>query len=78
MICQSCGMQIMDDSEKGTNADGTFPNEYCCYCFVDGKLGKDEMVDSIAPFRVEAGIYDNIEEARQKIKGELKNLKGWR
>jgi len=35
--CQACGMPLTKDEEKGTNADGSKNEEYCVYCFKDGK-----------------------------------------
>lgn len=38
LVCQSCGMPIEKDEIIGTNADGSKNNDYCVYCFKDGKF----------------------------------------
>lgn len=38
-ICQSCGMPLKQDPEKGgSNADGSKNTKYCSYCFKDGQF----------------------------------------
>lgn len=35
--CQSCGMPISKEfGNLGTNADGSFTEEFCSFCFADG------------------------------------------
>ena len=36
-FCQSCGMPLTKDV-LGTNADGTKNEDYCMYCYKDGKF----------------------------------------
>lgn len=37
-ICQSCGMPLKQDPEKGgSNADGSKNTLYCSYCYQNGK-----------------------------------------
>ncbi|MCI5560599.1 MAG: zinc ribbon domain-containing protein [Phocaeicola sp.] len=36
-ICQSCGMPLKRDPQRGgTNADGSLSEKYCSYCYKDG------------------------------------------
>ena len=45
-FCQSCGMPMKLDPEKGgTNADGSKTDRYCSYCYVSGKF-KDNFTES--------------------------------
>lgn len=37
-MCQSCGMPLKKDEDKGTNADGSKSEKYCVHCFVKGKF----------------------------------------
>lgn len=38
-FCQSCGMPLSKDPEKGgSNLDGGKNNMYCSYCFVKGEF----------------------------------------
>ncbi len=49
-FCQSCGMPMDQDPEKGgTNSDGSKSQKYCSYCYKDGNFidnftGPSEMV----------------------------------
>ena len=36
-FCQSCGMPLTEDI-LGTNADGSKNEDYCMYCYKDGKF----------------------------------------
>ncbi|MDE6146321.1 MAG: zinc ribbon domain-containing protein, partial [Muribaculaceae bacterium] len=52
-FCQSCGMPLTNDV-FGTNADGTQNEDYCIYCYKDGKFAQDmtmeQMIDHCAQF----------------------------
>ena len=52
-FCQSCGMPLTDQV-LGTNADGSKNEEYCMYCYKDGKFIQDctidEMIEHCAHF----------------------------
>ena len=37
LICQCCGMPL-DDSSISKESDGTFNEEYCKWCYTDGKF----------------------------------------
>ena len=37
LICQCCGMPL-DDSSTSKETDGTFNEEYCKWCYTDGKF----------------------------------------
>ena len=39
-FCQSCGMPLTEDV-LGTNADGSKNEDYCMYCYRDGKFLQD-------------------------------------
>ena len=42
--CQSCGMPINKDPEKGgTNADGSKSGMYCSYCYTNGVFTQPEI-----------------------------------
>ncbi len=52
-FCQSCGMPLTEDV-LGTNADGSKNEDYCMYCYRDGKFLQDctmeEMIEHCAQF----------------------------
>lgn len=66
-VCQSCGM-IMDENEYGTNLDGSISEDYCKYCFKDGKFGKDETMEEMIDEKI----------ARQKMFSIFPTLKRWK
>jgi hypothetical protein len=65
--CQSCGMPMKQDPQKGaTNADGTLNQKYCSYCYQEGK------------FTWEGNVSDFQEFCRQKmIEGGHNRLMSW-
>ncbi len=52
-FCQSCGMPLTEEV-LGTNADGSKNEDYCMYCYKDGKFLQDctmeEMIEHCAQF----------------------------
>ena len=48
-FCQSCGMPLTDEI-LGTNADGSKNEDYCIYCFKDGKFTQDCTMDEMIEF----------------------------
>ncbi len=50
--CQSCGMPLKRDPEKGgTNADGTKSSMYCSYCYQKGAFTQPNFtVDQMKVF----------------------------
>ena len=81
-ICQSCGMP-MQETQYGTNKDGSPNDTYCCYCFKDGEFpSKDctmeEMADICAPIEVEGGRAKTVEEAKAMLMEYLPTLKRWK
>lgn len=37
-ICQSCGMPLKKDTDKGTEADGSRSQKYCQFCYKKGEF----------------------------------------
>ena len=76
-FCQSCGMPLTDEV-LGTNADGTKNEDYCMYCYKDGKFLQDctmdEMIEHCAQFvdEVNKGQYIG------QMKMYFPHLKRWR
>ena len=84
-FCQSCGMPLTDDV-LGTNADGSKNEDYCMYCYKDGKFLQDctmdEMIEHCAQFvgAVNEGLPNPItkEEYIGQMKMYFPRLKRWR
>ena len=84
-FCQSCGMPLTDEI-LGTNADGSKNEDYCIYCYKDGKFlqdcSMDEMIEHCAQFvdEVNKGLPQPItkEEYIGQMKMYFPHLKRWR
>ena len=84
-FCQSCGMPL-NDQVLGTNADGSKNEDYCMYCYRDGKFLQDctmeEMIEHCAQFvdEVNKGLPQPItkEEYIGQMKMYFPHLKRWR
>ena len=84
-FCQSCGMPL-NDQVLGTNDDGSKNEEYCMYCYKDGKFLQDctmdEMIEHCAQFvdEVNKGLPQPItkEEYIGQMKMYFPHLKRWR
>ena len=84
-FCQSCGMPLTDEI-LGTNADGTKNEDYCIYCYKDGKFLQDctmeEMIAFCAQFVDE--VNKNLPQpmTKEEYIGQMKmyfpHLKRWR
>lgn len=86
MICQSCGMDLIDIDNFGKNNDNTIHTEYCKFCFDKGEFTHsrtlDEMIESNLKFLDEynksKGTNFTADEARVELKQHLKSLKRWK
>ncbi len=84
-FCQSCGMPLTNEI-LGTNADGSKNEDYCIYCYKDGKFIQDctmdEMIAHCAQFvdEVNKGLPQPItkEEYIGQMKMYFPHLKRWR
>ena len=66
-FCQSCGMPL-NEHVLGTNTDGSKNEDYCMYCYKDGKFTNDctmeEMIEFCAQFVDE--VNKNMEKPMTK------------
>ncbi len=84
-FCQSCGMPLADDI-KGTNADGSRNEDYCLYCFKEGRFTQDvtmeQMIEFCAQFTAQMnGQSDrNLtpEQAKEQMRQYFPQLKRWK
>lgn len=79
-ICQSCGMPMTDANVLGTNADGTINEDYCKYCYKDGKFIDDvtmeEYINMCSQFGAQANMTnEQMKEFCQKLFPTLKRWK---
>ena len=85
-LCQSCGMVLAREEDRGTERDGSRSAEYCRYCYQDGEftqpLTLEEQVENnllaLAEWNASAGLDLTEGEARAQLLEFLPTLKRWR
>lgn len=77
LICQCCGMPLLDEYIS-RESDGTFNEEYCKWCYVDGKIVYtfDSLLDYLVDHRENKEWAE--EDARKYFEGNLKQLNYWK
>lgn len=83
--CQSCGMFLEGDDHKGTEQDGTRSEEYCAFCFMDGKFTEDLTMEELIEHNLKdldnwnksSGQQFTEQEARAMLLEFLPTLKRW-
>ena len=84
--CQSCGMPLKTAEDFGKNADGSKNEDYCRYCFENGKFTMDctmdEMIEHCAQFVAEFNKDANVTFTKEQAVAEMRNffphLKRWK
>ena len=79
LVCQCCGMPLSEDSMISREPDGSFNEDYCKWCYTDGKYAyqtKEALLDFLV------GHMPNPEnrpenERRSMYDGFLSRLKHW-
>ncbi len=78
LICQCCGMPL-DDTSISKEPDGSFNEEYCKWCYTDGKFIYTKL-SQLTDFLVENTTNENWtkEQARAFYEEELPKLNYWK
>lgn len=78
LICQCCGMPL-DDSTTSKEADGAFNEEYCKWCYIDGKFVYTSL-EELTDFLVEHMSNESWppEQVRAFFEAQLPKLNYWR
>lgn len=78
LICQCCGMPL-DDGSISREPDGSFNEEYCKWCYADGKFVYTSL-EELTDFLVDHISNENwhAEQARIFFSKQLPELKHWR
>ena len=78
LICQCCGMPL-DDSTISREHDGAFNEEYCKWCYKDGKFAYTSL-EELVNFLVEHLSNDKFppEQARSFFEKQLSELNYWK
>ena len=79
LVCQCCGMPLTEDGMLSREPDGSFNEDYCKWCYTDGKFTYDTK-DTLLDFLI--GHMPNPEqvpEAERRIQYDdwLSQLKHW-
>lgn len=78
--CQSCGMPLEDDNKKGTNSDGSKNDEYCVFCFKNGKFTQDLTMEQMKDYAI-GKLVDRVKMDKEKatalVNETLPKLKRW-
>lgn len=78
LICQCCGMPL-DDGSISKEPDGTFNEEYCKWCYTDGKI-VPESLEELMDFLVEHMANEQFppEQVREYLNKTLPELDYWK
>ncbi|MFH1500760.1 MAG: zinc ribbon domain-containing protein [archaeon] len=80
-ICQSCGMPMKETEDFGSEEDGSKGEEYCRYCYQQGKftseISKDEWIERMIKLAVEK-MGMKQDEARKMAEHVIPGLKRWK
>ena len=63
LVCQCCGMPLEDDGTMSREPDGSINEEYCKWCYADGKYTYSDM-DSLIDFCAGHMASENWPEAQ--------------
>ena len=78
LICQCCGMPL-DDSSISKEPNGEFNEDYCKWCYTDGKFVYTNL-EQITDFLVEHMSNEQFppEQARAYFEASLPKLEHWK
>lgn len=79
LICQCCGMPLDEDSLISRKPDGSFQEDYCKWCYADGKFiyqNMEELLDFLVSHM--SGEQFPPEQARAYFSEQLPKLKHWK
>lgn len=80
LVCQCCGMPLNEDGMISRESDGSFNEDYCKWCYADGKFvyeSKDSLLDYLV---VHMPNPDHLadDERRVQFDGYISQLKHWK
>lgn len=80
LVCQCCGMPLQEDAMISREPDGSFREDYCRWCYSDGKFAydtKDALLDFLISHMPNQGDQPEAER-RAAYDAYLSGLKHWR
>ena len=80
IFCQSCSMPLQKSEDFGLNQDGKKNEEFCSFCFKEGKFidpdcSVDQMITKVTGIMNEMHFPKEVIEQTQK---KIPSLKRWR
>ncbi len=80
LVCQCCGMPLDQDDMVSREADGSFNEDYCKWCYTDGSFAyrsKEDLLDFLVSHMPNPeNTPDDVR--RSQYDGYLSQLKHWR
>ena len=79
LICQCCGMPLSEDSMISKESDSTYNEDYCKWCYTDGKYAyqsKNDLLDFLISHIPDAENMSE-EDRRKQYDTYLSQLKRW-
>lgn len=79
LICQCCGMPLSEDSLISREADGSYNEDYCKWCYADGDFAyksKDALLDFLVSHMPNPDHLAD-EDRRARFDAYLSQLKHW-
>ena len=80
LICQCCGMPLSEDNLISREQDGSFNEDYCKWCYADGKFtydSKESLLDYLVNHMPNPENMSD-EDHRQFFDCYLSELKHWK
>ena len=80
LICQCCGMPLNEDNMISKEPDGSFNEEYCKWCYSDGKYvysAKKELIEFLLSHMPNPENLSD-EERSSQYDGYLSQLSHWK
>lgn len=79
LVCQCCGAELTDENTS-READGAFNEDFCKWCYVDGKIiynSIDDLISFFAPQMAQM-MNKNEKEVRLMLKEKFSRLNHWK
>lgn len=84
--CQSCGMILVKNSDKGTECDGSKSEEYCTFCYQKGEFVQELSIEELVEHNLldldnwnrTNGLDLTKQEARTALLSFLPSNKRWK
>ena len=80
LFCQCCGMPLYEDDVISHEPDGTFNEEYCKWCYADGKFAYKNKGDVVDFLVAHMPNPDGLAEQERRIQyvQALSSLNHWK